>query len=571
MLRRMNPLARRILLRPDSRSLLRQYSSSLRPSSTPNPLQPLPLRTGNLLSQYNTRHANQPSVFVSFRPSFVSAFHTTPPNRGGPLIPLLATMLKASTGFELARTASRIALTFIPFLWIHNVKTKKMIKYAALHGFPASEEHKAAQLTRVRRFTTALQVLLFIPFALFWATIVASLEKTPLTGRWRMILLSPEEEDEIAAKLAGPGWYSAIGEILAQEGSPRAIPVSDWRYQWVNDTLRCLEANIPVLSREPELCPNWADSGEDSIPLPPPARYPLRPRPRASEYLHYLCDKMTRKDPPVLVPSGVTPGVPYSLLVIDKPESSNAFSYGFGPDGGSGIVVYTGFLDEILSRHADQCPEMAPPIPPKKSFWQSLFGGLFSSSPSSPSHPTPTPEQTAELAILLAHEMAHLLLSHHLESLSSVAVVVPGTLSILADIIRVLIFPITMFFGPFVNDAVAQLGKVGSGELVKISEYCSSAHQEIEADVVSARLLAHAGFDARDAVRFWEHRSGDEGECAKPGKTSTEPHSVARRIMGDSSTHPINEMRVNCLRDELARWESERRKVLLARSASKST
>jgi len=300
-----------------------------------------------------------------------------------------------------------------------------------------------------------------------------------------MILLSPEEEDEIAAKLAGPGWYDAVGEILAQEGSPRAIPVSDWRYQWVHDTLRRLESNIPVLSQEPEMCPNWAESGEDSIPLPPPAKYPLRPRPRASEYLHYMCNKITKKDPPILVPTGVSPGVPYSLLVIDKAENSNAFSYGFGPDGGSGIVVYTGFLDEILAKYP--CSETEPPLPVQKSFWQSLFGSLFSGSSSTPSHPIPTSEQTTQLAILLAHEMAHLLLSHHLESLSSVAVVVPGTLSIAADIIRVLIFPITMFFGPFVNDAVAQLGKVGSGELVKMSEYCNSAHQEIEADVVSAR------------------------------------------------------------------------------------
>ena len=45
-----------------------------------------------------------------------------------------------------------------------------------------------------------------------------------------------------------------------------------------------------------------------------------------------------------------------------------------------------------------------------------------------------------------------------------------------------------MFFGPFVNDAVAQLGKVGSLELAKISEHCAS-RQEIEADVVSARQV----------------------------------------------------------------------------------
>ncbi|KDR76253.1 hypothetical protein GALMADRAFT_247551 [Galerina marginata CBS 339.88] len=561
MLRRIVSVVPKALLRPDGGSLVsRQHSTLTLISRRTRTYTPFSAPSSGI--RYHAqfpRHST--AIYLSIHPKHSAAFHATPRRNGGPLaalIPVLASILKASTGFELARTASRIALTFIPLLWFKNKRSEKMIKYAALHGFPTSEEHKEKQMSKIRRRTRALQVLLFIPFFIFWATIVASLEQTPLTGRWRMVLLSPEEEDEIAAKLAGIGWYNAVGEILAEEGSPRAIPQTDWRYQWVNETLRRLESSIPVLSSEPELCPNWTEGGEDSKPLPPPAKHPLRPRPRASEYLRWLCDKMAKGDE-VLPPIGVIPGVPYSLLVIDKPESSNAFSYGFGPDGGSGIVVYTGFLDEIFAKYP---PEFMS-TPPPKSFWQSLFGGLFSGSPSPPPQVTPTPDQTSELAILLAHEMAHLILSHHLESLSSVNVIVPGTLSIAADIIRVLIFPITMLFGPFVNDAVAGLGKVGSGELLKLSVYCNSTKQEIEADVVSARLLAHAGFDARDTIKFWEHRSGEEAECARPGKPDAdEAPKLARRIMGDSHTHPVGEMRVNSLKEELKRWEVERQKAI---------
>ena len=305
-----------------------------------------------------------------------------------------------------------------------------------------------------------------------------------------MILLSSEEEDEIASQLAGPGWFKYVGEILAKEGSLKIIPSNDWRYEWVRDTLRKLESGIPVLAGEPELSPDWI---EGSKPLPPPARYPLRPRPRASEYLHHYCSKLTKDSQSLQIPP---PGPPYSLVVVDKPELSNAFSYGFGPDGGSGIVVYSGFLDDILAKKPAQQPITTPS---KQSFLSKFVGGIFS-NPSSHHlpHPIPTEEQTAELAILLAHEMAHLILSHHLESLSSVTVIVPGTLSIASDVLRVLIFPITMLFGPFVNDAVAQLGKVGSLELAKISEHCTSTKQEIEADVVSARqvlfVLRHRRF-----------------------------------------------------------------------------
>jgi hypothetical protein len=63
-------------------------------------------------------------------------------------------------------------------------------------------------------------------------------------------------------------------------------------------------------------------------------------------------------------------------------------------------------------------------------------------------------------------------------------------LSLVSDFIRAFVFPITMLFGPFVNDAFADLGKAGSGELSKLGEYCTSTKQEIEADVISARWVS---------------------------------------------------------------------------------
>lgn len=298
-----------------------------------------------------------------------------------------------------------------------------------------------------------------------------------------MILLSPEEEDEIAAQLAGPGWYQAVGEILSMDGSPKMIPNADWRYQWVMDTLRKLENAIPILQKERFIEPIWLERGPDDNPLPPPAKYPLRPRPRASEYLRMFCETAAAKK--VQPAPHAIAGPPYSLLVVDKPDASNAFSYGFGPDGGGGVVVYSGFLDDVLSK--GQC-EPATQQPKNTSWWSYLFGSL-GTTPPRPSHPVPTAEQTSELAILLAHELAHLVLSHHLETLSSATIIMPGVLSIVSDVVRAFLFPITMLFGPFVNDAVAQLGKVGSGEMSRLGEYCTTAKQEVEADVVSARSV----------------------------------------------------------------------------------
>lgn len=86
-------------------------------------------------------------------------------------------------GFELARTASRVALTFFPLLLFKNIRSRKMIKFAAIHGIPTSDELREKHMNKIKIRTKILHALLLVPFLLFWSTIVASLERTPLTGR----------------------------------------------------------------------------------------------------------------------------------------------------------------------------------------------------------------------------------------------------------------------------------------------------------------------------------------------------------------------------------------------------
>lgn len=299
-------------------------------------------------------------------------------------------------------------------------------------------------------------------------------------------------------------------EILQLDGPTKNISPEDWRYKWVQDTLRRLESVIPILQRERDLEPKWLECGPDDIPLPPPADYPLRPRPRASEYLRRFaelsCARTVKGAPHAIA------GPPYSLMLVDKPDSQNAFSYGFGPDGGGGIVVFSGFLDEVLKKHEGELNVENHPstAPEPKSWLSSLFGGLRSAPPTVSSF-APTEQQTSQLAILLAHELSHLILAHHLETLSSASVIYPGVISIVTDVVRALIFPITMLcekrsflnhrcdteklttpvlifpVGPFINDALASVGKAGTGEFAQIAEYCTSQKQEVEADIVSAR------------------------------------------------------------------------------------
>lgn len=94
---------------------------------------------------------------------------------------------KASASLEIVRTAARVLLTFVPFLLLKNHKTRRVLKHGTIHGEPVSEEKKVALLKRLRTRTIVFHVLLSIPALVFWATIVASMERTPLTGRSVML------------------------------------------------------------------------------------------------------------------------------------------------------------------------------------------------------------------------------------------------------------------------------------------------------------------------------------------------------------------------------------------------
>ncbi|KAG8964268.1 hypothetical protein FRC03_002035 [Tulasnella sp. 419] len=274
-------------------------------------------------------------------------------------------------------------------------------------------------------------------------------------------------------------------------------------------------------------------------------------------------------------------GPPYSLLLVDKNES-NAISYGFGPGGAGGVVVYSGFLDDVLREPSKSQPSPSPVVQapsPSPSLWGALTSslGLRSSSPQPPQPTFPTPEQTSRLAVLLAHELSHLILSHHIETLSSGTILIPSIISICVDTIRTVLYPLTFMVGPFVGDALDKTLRVSFEDVTRAGESCTSRKLEIEADIVSTRLLAIAGFDPRDAVTFWEERV-KQAEMAALSASQSEtqslslgnywkPGSAHGNTQGGGGpntqvTHPASVERVKSIRDELSSWDKERMTVL---------
>lgn len=158
--------------------------------------------------------------------------------------------------------------------------------------------------------------------------------------------------------------------------------------------------------------------------------------------------------------------------------------------------MFSGILDEILATDENAMEMIKEPTAEPISQPGGISGLLRSMfSPTPPPSPIPsarpivqpTREQELKLASVLAHELAHLLLSHHLESLSSTTVLVPVAAGLVGDLLRTILFPITMLGGPFLNDAISKVFDVGVDESKALSDVAFSRVQEREADVVGLR------------------------------------------------------------------------------------
>ncbi|KAK4689275.1 hypothetical protein P7C73_g816, partial [Tremellales sp. Uapishka_1] len=397
--------------------------------------------------------------------------------------------------------------------------------------------------------------LLLFPMLLLSGVYLAGLERVPLTGRWRLILLTPEEEDAISTSLAGSNWYRSVINLLttSDHPAPPVVPFDDWRWLWVQGTLRKLEAAV-VAECQGQSPPITTPS---RISPPPPA-HPIKTRPRMSSTLHGALpggDANSGQEHLEL-------GPPYSFLLMEKDER-NAFSYGFGGKGAGGVVVFTGLLDSILSEHLP-APETASP-PSSQSF----FASIFSPAPIETRRtqtPQPTEEQTLHLACVLAHEMGHLLLSHHLETLSQQQVLWPSVLGFTMDLVRAFIWPLTSFLGPAVNDALANMGKTSTDELVdRYGEVGFQWKHEYEADLAGIRapirILALAGYDPYKALSHFSNSVADLHEI-QPLDKHEEHESWTGRFfkLWTEATHPSPEMRTQKVKEELERWEEEAKK-----------
>jgi predicted Zn-dependent protease len=127
------------------------------------------------------------------------------------------------------------------------------------------------------------------------------------------------------------------------------------------------------------------------------------------------------------------------------------------------------------------------------------------------------------LAVIMGHEVAHAMMRHHGERLSNRTAIAVGA-TVVGAVVGALI-------GGRTNTGQAAGALVGSGLAMAGSVLLMSFSrtQESEADRVGMILAAHAGYNPRAAVGFWERMQAASANRPRPPEfLSTHPTAATR-------------------------------------------
>lgn len=318
------------------------------------------------LSQYTFYYSDIPSGNVAL-------FNSSHARLAAPffLAPLLI-FLKSGTVVKTIAIVSRVAVSLVAplklgaqriLIWWHGHEHIAQLRAQQLASTVLGGLGEKAGSHHWHRphFHRTTVVLLAAPVVLLAVAVLASLERTPVWGRWRVIMMSADEEALLIDEFLAPGtpegvdpsapikrdWLAILREASGEESGPpgtlcglRVVdPASDWRVRWVQDVFHRLEAGVDRANLTADCKENKVFSIDGHEFVLPPVKYPLTVRPAMIK--HYSEDVPV--DGPLVTHHG--------CLVVESPLR-NAFSIGFGPALGSDasrygeapgvVVVYTG-------------------------------------------------------------------------------------------------------------------------------------------------------------------------------------------------------------------------------------
>lgn len=302
------------------------------------------------------------------------------------LAPLFA-LLKSGTVIKAISVIGRLSLALITPLrlgassllkWWHG--PDHIILYPPLPPPDSSsgESGGKQKQQKHRHFRRTTIALISLPIGLLAVALLASLERTPFSGRWRIILMSTDEEELLISSTLSPGSpgsgprkdeggrlkpnldagaprdWCRILRVLNNESADAEPPgmvsgflkvseEEDWRVGWVQDVLRRLEAAVQdcKLTDPGNLVRDVATGVHETRFVVPAVEHPLAVRPALLK--HHGHDEDADVNGPL---------VTNHACIVFKSPITNAFGLGFGPvinsderpvsEAPGVIVVYTG-------------------------------------------------------------------------------------------------------------------------------------------------------------------------------------------------------------------------------------
>ncbi|KAI7903120.1 peptidase family M48-domain-containing protein [Cokeromyces recurvatus] len=137
---------------------------------------------------------------------------------------------------------------------------------------------------------------------------------------------------------------------------------------------------------------------------------------------------------------------------------------------------------------------------------------------------------TTKIAVILSHEIAHLLQRHFVEQHGFASLML-----MLGDISRGVFWMVTESMGPYVNQ---KINESISNFIIRQTQTTYNRKLEKEADIVGLKLLAKAGYDPRAAIDVWQRMAELEEEKSDEEKDSI-GNLIAKELSDKKSKTPL--------------------------------
>ncbi|WWC71955.1 uncharacterized protein I206_105914 [Kwoniella pini CBS 10737] len=340
-----------------------------------------------------------------------------------------------------------------------------------------------------QKYKKTSYALIQLPIFAICVVLALGLDQSPRTGRWRLLLMSENEE---------MAWSRRKQQDVLRNDGPLILSEEDERSKQVSRVATKLVTALEEQDHHIIHGASWPPRSQElsRVMSEREAQFGLSPTTEVIQkrHVHYK-------------PSGTA----HSTFMPFRPATSNPLKKLESADWNLYVI---------------DLPQMNAFALPSKDIF--VYTGLLSTLPEG---------DDSLLAAVLAHEIAHVTQRHSVENL--------GFLNIAAvafDVLRGITFALTISFPMITDSAGLFINWVND----VVAERAYSRKLEQEADSVGLEIMATAGYDPRAAQDLWELMQAVEADAEAAGQAGNVENKLAML-----RTHPTSEARQEALAKDM--------------------